>query len=203
MEKIETPQLKVLVNPFEIQNMLINLLRSNPKEIWLLFSSHIIFEYTQRLFNILTILQSFQGKISVRILLLTANDEPKKHSEQIQIDTSKDNVPSGKSNIELRKIENTKLTNYEVLQDTLIAMCDRSKSLTIKFNQEKDDASVDIFTQLIESAIYTVGKEPVMPNVLMFERLWYQIKLIQNVEDSVNLQKEFVNLAAHELRNPI
>ena len=28
-------------------------------------------------------------------------------------------------------------------------------------------------------------------------------KLVQSVKDSVNLQKEFVNLAAHELRNPI
>jgi two-component system, OmpR family, sensor histidine kinase VicK len=42
-----------------------------------------------------------------------------------------------------------------------------------------------------------------MASILLFERVWYQMKLIQNVKDSVNLQKEFVNLAAHELRNPI
>lgn len=90
-----------------------------------------------------------------------------------------------------------------VQQNTMIAICDGNKSLTIKFNEEKDDTSVDSFSQLIESAIYTVGKETVMPSILLFERLWYQTKLIQNVKDSVNLQKEFVNLAAHELRNPI
>ena len=132
--------------------------------------------------------------MSVMILVLTTNNDPKKPSEQIQIDTAKDNVPLGKRNIEIRKIENTRLTNYEVQQNTMIAICDGNKSLTIKFNEEKDDTSVDSFSQLIESAIYTVGKETVMPSILLFERLWYQTKLIQNVKDSVNLQKEFVNL---------
>ncbi len=58
------------------------------------------------------------------------------------------------------------------------------------------------FSQLVESGAYTSGKEPVLPSILSFERLWYQAKLIQNVEEPVNLHKEFVNLAAHELRNP-
>ena len=203
IEMIETPQLKVLNNPFEIQNMLINLLQSVRKEVWLLIYSSTIFENIQRFSNILTVLQSLQEKMSVMILVLTTNNNPKKPSEQIQIDTAKDNVPLGKRNIEIRKIENTRLTNYEVQQNTMIAICDGNKSLTIKFNEEKDDTSVDSFSQLIESAIYTVGKETVMPSILLFERLWYQTKLIQNVKDSVNLQKEFVNLAAHELRNPI
>ena len=39
IEMIETPQLKVLNNPFEIQNMLINLLQSVRKEVWLLIYS--------------------------------------------------------------------------------------------------------------------------------------------------------------------
>lgn len=113
IEMIETPQLKVLNNPFEIQNMLINLLQSVRKEVWLLIYSITIFENIQRFSNILTVLQSLQEKMSVMILVLTTNNDPKKPSEQIQIDTSKDNVPLGKRNIEIRKIENTRLTNYE------------------------------------------------------------------------------------------
>jgi signal transduction histidine kinase len=152
----------------------------------------------------LTVLQSYQEKTDARILILTdANNEPKKPSEGIPIDIMKNNVPSFKKNIEFRRIENTGLTNFELQKDTLIAICDRNKSLTIKFNQEEVDTLVDSLSQLIESALYIVGKETVIPSILLFERLWYQTKLIQNVKDSVNLQKEFVNLAAHELRNPI
>ena len=87
---------------------------------------------------------------------------------------------------------------------SLITISDRNKSLTIKFNQGKDDtATGHSFSELIELAIYTVGRELVITNILLFERLWHQTELIQNVKDSVNLQKEFVNIAAHELRNPI
>lgn len=205
MEKIENTQLNVMDNPLKVQIMLTNLLRSTTKEVWLLFSSCTIFEYTQRLFNVLTILQSFQEKIGVRILILTNNTDPLKHSERtkINVTTKEGEAPLVKSSIEIRNIENAGLTTFEVQTNTMTAICDRDKSLTIKFNQDKDYSSVETFSQLIESGVYTTGKEPVMPSILSFERLWYQTKLIQNVEESVNLQKEFVNLAAHELRNPI
>ncbi len=186
--------------------MLINLLLSPPKEVWLLFSSYTIFENTQRFFNILSVLPSFQEKAGVRILVTTKNTETIKPSELAQFNDTNEvgNVHSDKSNIEFRKIENTRLTtDFEVQTNTMTAICDRNKSLTIKFNQDKDYTSVDTFSQLIEPGVYTARKEPITPSILSFERLWYQTKLFQNVEDSANLQKEFVNLAAHELRNPI
>ena len=100
-----------------------------------------------------------------------------------------------KSNIEIRTIEHSRSNIFEIQQNTLITISDRNKSLTIKFNQGKDDtATGHSFSELIESAIYTVGRELVITNILLFERLWYQTELIQNVKDSVNLQKEFVNI---------
>jgi two-component system sensor histidine kinase VicK len=204
IEELEIQQLKVLENPFEIQNMLINLLQSVHKDIWLLVSSYTIIQNIQKFSDILTILYSFEEKIKVRILILTINNEPKKSSEEIQSDLPNVTVLLDKSNIEIRTIEHSRSNIFEIQQNTLITISDRNKSLTIKFNQGKDDtATGHSFSELIESAIYTVGRELVITNILLFERLWYQTELIQNVKDSVNLQKEFVNIAAHELRNPI
>lgn len=205
IEDLESQQLKALENPFEIQNMLTNLLKTTSRDVWLLFSSHVIFENAQRLYNLLDLLQSFQEKIGIKILVIHSNTKSVKPYERIPIDTTaKDGKTRlGKSNIEFRTIESSRLTNFDVQPDTLIAICDMNKSLTIKFINNKDCALADTFSQLIESGVYTVGKEPIMPNILSFERLWYQANLVQNVEDSVRLQKEFVNLAAHELRNPI
>lgn len=62
IEKLETLQLKSFDNPFEIQNLLINLLRSVHRDIWILISSYTIFENIQRFLNIFTILESFQKK---------------------------------------------------------------------------------------------------------------------------------------------
>ena len=190
IEKLETPQLKSLDNPFEIQNLLINLLQSVHKDIWLLVSSYTIFEDIQRFLNIFTILQS----IEVRILILTTNDTLKKFSEKTNF--------NAEGNIETRYIDYIGLNNFEVEANTLIAIFDRNKSVAIRFKERKEN-TLDSFSKLIESSVYTVGKDTVMASILLFERLWYQTKLIQNVKDSVSLQKEFVNLAAHELRNPI
>jgi two-component system, OmpR family, sensor histidine kinase VicK len=194
IEKLEAPQLKSLDNPFEIQNLLINLLQSVHKDIWLLVSSYIIFEDIQRFSNIFTILQSFQKKKEVRILILTTNDTQKQFSEKTGF--------KAEGNFEIRYIDYTGLSNFEVEANTLIAIFDRNKSLAIRFKERKEN-TLDSFSKLIESSVYTVGKDTVMASILLFERLWYQTKLIQNVKDSVSLQKEFVNLAAHELRNPI
>lgn len=194
IEKLETPQLKSLDNPFEIQNLLINLFQSVHKDIWILVSSYAIFEDIQRFLNIFTILQSFQKRIEVRILILTTNDTLKKFSEKTSF--------NAEGNIETRYIDYIGLNNFEVETNTLMAIFDKNKSLAIRFKERKENA-LDSFSQLIESSVYTVGKDTVMASIILFERLWYQTRLIQNVKDSVSLQKEFVNLAAHELRNPI
>ncbi len=83
-------------------------------------------------------MQSFQDKIGVRILILTNNTEPLKPSERTQINvTAKEgDAPLGKSGIEIRKVENAGLTSFEVQTNTMTDICDRDKSLTIKFKQD-------------------------------------------------------------------
>ena len=127
-------------------------------------------------------------------MILTSNDTLKQFSEKTSF--------KAEDNIEIRYIDYIGLNNFEVEANTLIAIFDRNKSVAIRFKERKEN-TLDSFSKLIESSVYTVGKDTVMASILLFERLWYQTKLIQNVKDSVSLQKEFVNLAAHELRNPI
>ncbi len=107
IEDLESQQLKALENPFEIQNMLTNLLGSTSRDVWLLFSSHTIFENTQRLYNLLEVLQSFQEKIGIKILVIDRNTTSIKKYERIQTKTTaKDGKTTlGKSNIEFRRIE--------------------------------------------------------------------------------------------------
>lgn len=82
-------------------------------------------------------MQSFRDEIGVRILIRTNNTEPLQPSErsQINITTKEGDAPLGKSGIEIRKIENAGLTTFEVQTNTMTGICDRDKSLTIKFNQ--------------------------------------------------------------------
>ncbi len=113
IEKLETPQLKSFDNPFEIQNLLINLLQSVHRGIWILISSYTIFEDIQRFLNIFTILESFQKRIEARILILTTNDTLKQFSEKTSF--------NAEGNIEIRYIDNIGLNNFEVEANTLTA----------------------------------------------------------------------------------
>ena len=83
-------------------------------------------------------MQSFQDKIGVRISILTNNTEPPKPSERtkINVTTKEGDASLGKSGIEIRKIENAGLTTFEVQTNTMTAICDRDKSLTIKLDQD-------------------------------------------------------------------
>jgi hypothetical protein len=51
-------------------------------------------------------------------------------------------IPSGKSGVEIRKIETTGLTDFKAQSNTLTAIFDGDKSLTIKFYQKIDNITV-------------------------------------------------------------
>jgi hypothetical protein len=82
--------------------------------------------------NIFTILQSFQKRIEVRILILTTNDTLKKFSEKTNF--------NAEGNIETRYIDYIGLNNFEVENNTLMAIFDKNKSLAIRFKERKENS---------------------------------------------------------------
>ncbi|MDQ3852398.1 MAG: HAMP domain-containing histidine kinase, partial [Thermoproteota archaeon] len=66
----------------------------------------------------------------------------------------------------------------------------------------KDD-SKKTFHQAIGLSTYSNSKAGVLSYVSMFESLWKQTELYEKLKDNEKMQKEFINIAAHELRTPI
>jgi signal transduction histidine kinase len=66
----------------------------------------------------------------------------------------------------------------------------------------KDDRK-KTFHEAIGLSTYSNSKAGVLSYVSMFESLWKQAELYQKVKDNEKMQKEFINIAAHELRTPI
>jgi hypothetical protein len=50
---------------------------------------------------------------------------------------------------------------------------------------------------------YSNSLATVLSYVSIFESFWSQSEFIRKLKESEELQKDFVNIAAHELRNPI
>jgi signal transduction histidine kinase len=75
---------------------------------------------------------------------------------------------------------------------------------------ELRDDSQTIFDEAIGLSTYSNSKAGVLSYVFIFENLWKQIELYEDIKKSHEelmmldkMQQEFINIAAHELRTPI
>src|SRR5919197_1558300 len=68
---------------------------------------------------------------------------------------------------------------------------------------EKTDDSKENFIEAVGIATYSNSKSTVLSYVSIFESLWKQTEMYEQLKVHDRMQKEFINIAAHELRTPI
>ncbi|HEX2231350.1 MAG TPA: HAMP domain-containing sensor histidine kinase, partial [Nitrososphaeraceae archaeon] len=100
---------------------------------------------------------------------------------------------SSSSSISMRFIE------QEERGKATILIVDNKVSLMMEL---KDD-SKKTFHEAIGLSTYSNSKAGVLSYVSMFESLWKQTQLYEELKSNEKMQKEFINIAAHELRTPI
>ena len=95
------------------------------------------------------------------------------------------------------------MINY---QNATILVVDRKASLVMELR----DDSKTTFVEAIGLSTYSNSKAGVLSYVAIFDNLWKQTELYQKVVEANEqlkvhdkMQKEFVNIAAHELRTPV
>jgi two-component system, OmpR family, sensor histidine kinase VicK len=72
----------------------------------------------------------------------------------------------------------------------------------VSFVMELKDDSKKAFHEAIGLSTYSNSKAGVLSYVSMFESLWEQAELYEKLKSHEKMQKEFINIAAHELRTP-
>ena len=72
----------------------------------------------------------------------------------------------------------------------------------VSFVMELKDDSKETFHEAIGLSTYSNSKAGVLSYVSMFESLWKQTELYEKLKSHEKMQKEFINIAAHELRTP-
>jgi two-component system sensor histidine kinase VicK len=82
---------------------------------------------------------------------------------------------------------------------SIILVVDRKESLVI----EVKDNLGNSFSEAIGFATYSNSRSTVLSYVSIFESFWIQTEMYKKVKETEQMQKEFINIAAHELRNPI
>ena len=191
-EKSENIILQIIRDPAEVQKLGFELIRSAKEEISIIFSTANAFHRLIRVGGGQLLREVTMAKRGLNIRILTPPDERiKEVSSELKQRLKK---------IEVRHIEESLQTKVTVL------IVDRKYSLSIEF---KDDTNDSVY-EAIGLATYSNSKSTVVSYISIFESLWKQVELIERVTKlseelkyQENMHRQFINVAAHELRSPI
>ena len=191
-EKSENIVLQIIRDPAEVQKLGFELIRSAKEEISIIFSTANAFHRLIRVGGGQLLREVTMAKRGLNIRILTPRDERiKEVSSELKQQLKK---------IEVRHIEESLQTKVTVL------IVDRKYSLSIEFKDETKDSVYEA----IGLATYANTKSTVISYISIFESLWKQVELIERVTKlseelkyQENMHRQFINVAAHELRSPI
>jgi signal transduction histidine kinase len=180
---------EIIRDPIEIQNLLINLIKSATKEIMLMIPTANTI-HRQAEIGILQLLRKIATDSNVNIRIMAPLND---YSVEQKIQNVLSPPSSPSSFIQLRNIETSSATK------STIVIIDRKESLVTEVN----DDSKDTFSDSLGFATYSNSRSTVLSYASIFESFWLQTEMYKKIKETERMQKEFINIAAHELRGPI
>jgi signal transduction histidine kinase len=195
----EPEVIETIRDPIEIRKIGDALIGSATEEILILYSTARAFYRQDKIGRIDTIIQTIIQNPDLKLRILTPIiDNLNKHALQ-KLNAVKEQNRIG-YHIDIRQIEPTMQTRVTAL------IVDRKYSLIIELKDDEKEES----SKAIGLATYSNSRPTVLSYASIFESLWMQAELYRRIKEANNqlevhdrLQKEFINIAAHELRNPI
>jgi two-component system, OmpR family, sensor histidine kinase VicK len=209
-EGIEPEVIETIRNPFEIQKIAFELVKSARDEILLVFSTANAFHRQERTGMIKLLKEAAAGR-RVQIRILTPIDDLIKGTVQKLI---REQQQQNQPRIDIRFIGRFSQTKIRIL------VVDKASSLVVELKDDTKESSYEA----MGLATYSNSKSTVLSYVSIFETLWMQTELYEQLVESNNglakayeqleaaneqlkvhekMQKEFINVASHELRTPI
>jgi signal transduction histidine kinase len=185
--------IEVIQNPDRTEELYWNIIKSAEKEILLIFPTANAVIRQEKMGIIRSLAEATKSRIiQVRILMPEVNlgSSPViEESKQLQ---QHQDSPNNSLNIRYlqQQLSDTKAT---------ILIADRNISLVIELR----DDSKSTFNEAIGLSTYSSSKAGVLSYVSIFENLWIQTELYEKLKVHDKMQREFINIAAHELRTPI
>jgi two-component system, OmpR family, sensor histidine kinase VicK len=184
---------ETIKDPLEIQTQYINLVRSATNEIMLIIpTTNALMRHADiGIFQLLRESTANNEKVSIRILTPFAESVEPDSKNRFSFHSSLFRP----NQLQVRNIEQS---SGHVPQFNLLIIDTRECLIT----EIKDDLK-QTFSDAIGIATYSNSKATVLSYISIFESFWLQTEMYKKVKETEQMQKEFINIAAHELRNPI
>ena len=192
-EGIELGKTDIIQSPSKILELFINLIKSAKSEVLLMLPTINAFLREERI-GVIELLKKSATENNVHVRIISpSNDVVKK----ILQDTGSVLVEKDKrkgfevqqSNIQFKETAVTTVTTLVV---------DRKESLAI---EKTDDSKLD-FIEAIGLATYSNSEPTVISYISIFHGLWKQAELVGQLEAHDRMQREFINIASHEMKTP-
>jgi signal transduction histidine kinase len=184
--------IQIIEDPNKIIQIAFEMIRSAKKEVLIMFSTA----------------NAFRRQISIGGPELIKEVTSSRKDLEVRILTPADHDVELASIALVTKLNNVNVRNMEATLQTkvTVVVVDRKYSLAVEL---RDDSRDDI-QEALRSAVYSNTKSAAISYVAIFESLWKQVELIEQVnslckqlKDQQTDQREFISIAAHELRAPI
>jgi nitrogen-specific signal transduction histidine kinase len=207
-EGVDLSDIEVIPRSARTRVLYLELVKNAKEEILFIFPTSRAFIRQEKMGAIPAAIKAAQERaVKVRILVPyneAVEDRLKPIMEEEELVPRKKERELRRANynadIDVRYIEEASGTLATIL------VVDRKASLVMELR----DDSKPTFDEAIGLSTYSNSKAGVLSYVGIFEKLWKQIELYQQVRDANErlklhgrMQQEFINIAAHELRTPI
>ena len=192
-EGVELEKTHIIQDPQRIQKLFVDMVKSAQHEVLLILPTVNAFLREYRM-GIIQLLMQVARDRSVNVGILTPTNDV--------IDNVLNNMSLSyqeevkKNDFDLRSIN---MSSEETAVSTVtIVVVDKKESLVF----EKADDKKENFVEAVGFATYSNSKPTVMSYVSIFKNLWKQVELYEQLKTHDKMQKEFINIASHEMKTP-
>lgn len=190
-EGIKPDIIEIIRDPYEVQKRASELAIAAKEELLIIFSTANAF-HRQELVGLIQLLKEKAQDPRLKIMILTPADN--------KIDRIARELKEHFQNIDFRFIDSPLQTKVSIL------IVDRAYSLAVEVKDDTKETSIEA----MGLATYSNSKATVFSYISVFESLWTQIEMYERIKQLYErlkvhdkMQREFIDIAAHELRTPI
>jgi two-component system, OmpR family, sensor histidine kinase VicK len=183
-EGVNVAEIEIIQNPVDAIDRCWDLAKSANKEIDTLFSSTNAFKRQAKMGALQELKNASEDRqVAVR-LMVPSSDNMGEFIEKTQLSMPK---------VNMRTISASLGTRISIL------VVDKKECLILEL---KDDSQKSSY-EAVGLSIYSKSPSIVSSYLSVFESFWKQAELYEKMKEVETLEKDFINLAAHELRTPI
>jgi two-component system, OmpR family, sensor histidine kinase VicK len=184
-EGIDSANIEMIQNSQEAIKRAWSLVRAAREEVLIMYSTPKGFRRQLQMGLLQLVKETIEEHPDVKIEILIPYDE----QITATIEKVKMELPSADFRIYEQSL-NTRIT---------IVLVDKKDCILIEV---KDDTKDDSYTA-VGLSVYSNSKSIVVSYASIFESLWRQTELYEQLKIHDKMQKEFINITAHELRTPV